>query len=101
MVVGGTFFAVPVQQLAQFYLVTILSGLGLILIDIYTNGIWLIQNRGWIILLKVMVFANLSLFGSGSRWVLILLLFVSGIISHTTANQRYYSLYHRKRVDLL
>ena len=40
-VVGGVFFDAPVAQLAYFYMATMLSGLCLALIDVFTNGIWL------------------------------------------------------------
>ncbi len=100
-VVGGVFYNIPVKELAEFYMISVLSGLFLMLIDIYSNGIWIIQNRGWVILVKIVVLANISVFEEYSKWVLLLVVFVSGIISHATANQRYYSIYHRKRVDLL
>ena len=101
VVVGGVFFGVSTQQLAEFYMITLSSGLILMLIDIYTNGVWIIQNRGWLILVKIGILVNLSVFENNSKWVLLLIVFFSGIISHATSDQRYYSLYHRKRVDLL
>lgn len=100
-VVGGVFFDIPVKQLVEFYLISLSSGLFLMLIDVYSNGIWLIQNRGWVILVKVVVLANIDVFGDQSKWVLLIIVFVSGIVSHATADQRYYSIYHRRRVDLL
>jgi len=100
-VVGGAFFDVPEARLNNFLMVTVFSGIWLILTDLYTNGIWLIQNRGWTILLKILIFTQLALFAPYERWVLLGIVILSGVVSHAPSNFRYYSIYHRKRVEFL
>ena len=76
-----------------------ISGLILVTIEIYSNCIWLIQNRGWMILLKVFLLTQLSLFFPYEKWGLLFIVFLSGWVSHAKGDFRYYSIFHRKRMD--
>jgi len=98
---GGFLFDVPYEQLRIFYITTALTGLAMMLMDVLTNGIWLIQNRGWMMLLKVILLSHLALLDPFQKWGIVGIIFLSGIVSHGTAAFRYYSLAHRRMVENL
>jgi hypothetical protein len=98
---GGFFFDVPAEELRLFYIVTALSGLVMILFDVYSNGVWLIQNRGWMILLKVVLLGQLALIDPFQKWGIFGIILLSGVVSHGTAGFRYYSIFHRRMIEKL
>lgn len=96
---GGFLFDIPYEQLRFAYIVTAFSGLAMMLIDLLSNGVWLIQNRGWMIVLKVILLGQLALFDPHQKWAILGVIFFSGIISHGTASFRYYSVIHRRMIE--
>ncbi|MCP4754696.1 MAG: hypothetical protein GY866_27765 [Proteobacteria bacterium] len=98
---GAVFFDVTSEPARIFYLVTALSGLVMVAIDIISNGIWIIQNRGWIIILKIILLGQLSLIAPYEKWGLLGVIVLSSLVSHATANFRYYSPFHRKKIEYL
>ncbi|WP_456448656.1 hypothetical protein [Thiolapillus sp.] len=85
----------------DFLLLTIFSGASMMLISIWSNGIWLLQLRGQAIMLKLLLLA-LALFLPAWRAVLFVgVLVISGLISHAPGDVRYYSLLYRRRIDRL
>jgi len=98
---AGILFDVTSKHVLTFYLITAISGLLMIVIDVFTNGIWIIQNRGWMIILKTVLAGHLLLIAPYEKWGLFAIIIFSSIVSHATGNFRYYSVFHRKRVDLL
>ncbi|WP_456373696.1 hypothetical protein [Thiolapillus sp.] len=82
-----------------FLLLTISSGISMMLISIWSNGIWLLQLRGQAILLKLVLLA-LALWLPAWRTALFLgVLVISGLISHAPGNVRYYSFLFGRRID--
>lgn len=98
---GGVFFDAPFSQLGLPYAITAISGLAIIALDVYGNGVWLIQNRGWMIILKLLALGVLHRFETYEKIGLMVVIIISSIVSHGTANFRYYSVYHRKRTEFL
>lgn len=96
---GGFLFDVPYEQLRLFYITTAISGLLMILLDLVSNGIWLIQNRGWMIIVKVLLLGQLAVFSPYEKWGILGIVFLSGIVSHGTSGFRYYSILHRRMVE--
>ncbi len=85
-----------------FFQLTLISGILLSLNYIWSNGIWLLQLRGQAILLKiVLLFAALGIWPEYAAGLFIVILVVSGLISHAPGDIRYYSPYHRKRIHQL
>jgi len=98
---GGVFFDLPFEQLKIFFLLTALTGLSMMLLDFFSNGILIIQNRGWLIVLKLLLLGSLHWFEPWHKIGLVIVILLSGVVSHATGNFRYYSIYHRRRIDLL
>ncbi len=96
---GGFMFDVPYEQLRFVYITTAITGLIMMLMDILSNGVWLIQNRGWMIILKVLLLGQLALMDPYQKWGILGIIFLSGIVSHGTAAFRYYSIIHRRMIE--
>ncbi|WP_260292358.1 hypothetical protein [Sedimenticola hydrogenitrophicus] len=97
---GAGFLYPAADDSWQLYLqITLVSGIGLSLISIYSNGIWLIQLRGQVVFLKLVLLALMIPFPQLRAELFILIILLSGWIAHATAQVRYYSLYHRRRIE--
>ena len=84
-----------------YYSVTLYSGLGLSILYTWCNGIWLVQLRGQAILLKVLLLFLIPYLPGLEVPLFLIVVVISGLISHATANVRYYSLIHRRRIESL
>lgn len=99
---GAGFLYPAVDQSWQLYLyLTLASGVGLSLISVYSNGIWLLQLRGQAVFVKLFLLALITPFPELKAELFILIIIISGWIAHAPARVRYYSLYHRRRIESL
>jgi len=80
---------------------TLASGFALSLISIWSNAVWLVQLRGQAIILKLLLLALIPVWPEASSWLLIMVIIISGYISHAPGDVRYYSIYHRSRIEAL
>jgi len=96
---GGVLLDQPYEQIRLFYILTAISGLTMVLVDVFSNGIWLLQNRGWLIILKIVLLGTLWLIAPYEKWGLLGIIALSSIVSHGTANFRYYSPFFRRRIE--
>jgi len=100
--IGGVYFSQQPNTLWLVYIyLTLGTGTLLMLIEIWTNAIWLIQLRGVVILIKLGLLAILAHTTVWQNELLICIIFISGIIAHAPANMRYFSILHGKRIDSL
>jgi hypothetical protein len=93
---GGVLFGIDADLWVGYWWLALGSGGLLMLIDIVSNPVWIVQVRGIVILTKLLLLAFL---GSGAlldRWILIVVIVMSAVISHAPGKLRYYSVYHRK-----
>ena len=84
-----------------FVEIIVISGAMLIILEIWSNGIWLIQARGISIILKVSILSLFLYTDYHKMTILFAVVIISGIISHAPGGVRYYSFFHGKRVDFL
>ncbi|HEC05663.1 MAG TPA: hypothetical protein ENJ12_02345 [Thiolapillus brandeum] len=82
-----------------FLLLTIVSGTAMMLVSIWSNGIWLLQLRGQVILLKLVLLGLILLQPLYHAELFITVIVLSGLISHAPGNTRYYSLLYGRRID--
>ncbi len=98
---SGILYPAP-EDASNYYLyLTLVSGLGLSLVSIWSNAIWLVQLRGQAIILKLLLLALIPAWPEAGVWLLFMVIIISGYISHASSNVRYYSLYHRGRIESL
>lgn len=88
--VGAAFlYKIPAAQCYPYLLLTIYSGVLMMLLAIWSNGIWLVQLRGIATLLKLV----LLVIASSHHWdsiYLFSIILIAGIISHAPAKFRYF-----------
>lgn len=93
LLLGGYFFNQPTDTLNSWYLGTVLSGLGLLMIDLYGSFILLFEVRGISVLMKIMLLLSLPLFSSQVQlWLLIGLVIFSSFVAHSTRKIRHRNL---------
>ncbi len=95
---GGVFFGIATDLTMPSYIVTAISGLAIMGMDLFNNGKWIFQNRGFFIIVKLVLLGLLPHIGEYHKWGLLVMIVFSSVISHATADFRYYSLFHRKRI---
>lgn len=95
---GGLFFNIPQSDLISWYIATAASGMFMMAADLYSNGKWIFQNRGFLILVKLIILGAVQHTSIPPFWPILGVIFFSGLISHGTANFRYYSFVHRRQI---
>lgn len=98
---GGYLYAQPFENWQLWHHACLLSGLLLALIDFWSNGIWLLQLRGQIILFKIAVLWIWHPLPEPALWWTLAIVGLSSWIAHASGDRRYYSVWHRQRIDLL
>ena len=87
---GGAFlYATPESEWRPFFTLTFVSGFLLMLLAIWSNGIWLIQLRGVATIVKLMLL-SLAFAGGMEPAILFTIIAISGVIAHAPGKVRYY-----------
>lgn len=98
---GAYLYEAP-RQLWQPYLwLSLLSGLSLISVSLYANGVWLVQLRGLLILFKLLLLGLMLWWPALKLGLGISVIAISSVIAHAPGNLRYYSPWHRRRIEHL
>jgi hypothetical protein len=98
---GGYFYAAMDKSWLGFLYLTLGSGLALVLLSLWSNGIWLLQLRGQAILLKVLLLALIPFWPEHKAAFMLAVIVISGLIAHAPGNVRYFSLLHGRRIERL
>ncbi len=85
-----------------FYIhLTIASGVAIMLLDIWSNGVWLFQLPGKAIIIKLILFTALLITEQHNSLLFFSIIIISGLIAHAPSDIRYYSIFHRRRIESL
>lgn len=95
---GAYLFAVPKALEAPWFHATLLTGLLLLLLDLHESAAFLLQVRGLVVLVKLLLVAVLPLLGGYAAWVLGAVVLVSVVSSHAPGRVRYFLLIGRSRL---
>lgn len=102
---GAYLFHLPHSEWSGYLWLAVISGSLMAVIAVYVDGIWLLQLRGHAIFLKLFLLSSVFwLFDEPQSGVYLLVILISGIVSHAPGKVRYYSLWHRKvltKADLI
>ncbi len=95
---GAYLFEVESELRMAWLLATLITGLLILAVDLFESGAFLLQTRGAVLLLKILLLAGLSSFGGYKGLVLCLIVVVSVISSHAPSKVRYFVLLGRGRI---
>jgi len=93
---GGILFGLEKELWFNYWWLAMISGVLMMLMDMVSSLVWIVQVRGVVILLKLLLLILLLKYPAWSTYLLILIIVISGVISHATGQLRYYSFYHRR-----
>ena len=96
---GGILFGLEKDLWINYWWLALVSGVLMMVIDIVSNPVWIVQVRGLVIFLKLILLAFLGSNPSLDSLLLAVIIIMSGIISHAPGQLRYYSFYHRKVIS--
>ena len=96
ILLGGHVFAVHDSRLLPLLYLSIVSGAGLIGIELYSSCKWIYQGKGILVLFKLLTVAAVAVFWEQRVWLLLLALVIGSVGSHMPGRYRYYSILHRR-----
>src|SRR3970040_1208759 len=100
MLLGGHAFGVEAERLLLSLSLPILSGLGLIALEIYAVGLyWLILGKGIMVLVKLALLLLIPFFWEARVALLLLVMGIASVGSHMPARYRHYSFLHRGVIE--
>lgn len=84
-------FNLPADSWLPYMCLTIVSGALMVTLEIWSNGIWLIQLRGLATLLKLFIL-SLTFWLGMQNYIIIPVIIISSVFAHAPAKVRYYSI---------
>ncbi|WP_250655606.1 hypothetical protein [Alkalimarinus coralli] len=96
---GAVLFNVPFSQWVWYWYAAVATGVAMVAIDALSNFLWLVQIRGIVIYIKLLLLMFLGGNMLINQLVLITIVVISAIISHAPGDIRYYSIVHRRRIN--
>ena len=93
---GGVLFGLEKDLWLNYWWLAMVSGGLMMLIDIISNPVWMVQIRGIIVFLKLVLLIFLGSYPQWDGLLLSIIIIISAVISHAPGKLRYYSLYHGK-----
>jgi hypothetical protein len=100
VLLGGHAFSVEAEKLLPYLWLTIMSGLGLIALELYAVGLyWLFLGKGIMVLVKLALLLLIPFLWEARLLLLLLVVGIASIGSHMPARYRHYSLLHRRVIE--
>jgi len=96
---GGLLFGVEKALWLNYWWLALASGVLMMLMDAVANPVWIVQVRGLVIILKLVLLVFLGRNPDWDKLLLVAIVIMSAVISHAPGKLRYYSFYHRKIID--
>ncbi len=93
---GGILFGLDKELWIDYWWLALTSGVLMMLMDLLANPLWIIQVRGFVVILKLVLLAMLGWQPDWDSFLLFVIIIISAVISHAPGKLRYYSLYHRQ-----
>lgn len=96
---GGILFGLEKDLWIGYWWLAMASGVLMMLVDIISNPVWMVQVRGVSIFIKLILLACLGINPDWDGFLVMLIIIISAVISHAPGKLRYYSLRHRKVIS--
>lgn len=92
ILLGGLYFRPEATQIRYWLAGVIITGLGLLIMEIFRNAAMLIEIRGIAVLIKMLLLLGLTQVNPGHQIsILMVIVFSSALISHSPRYFRHYS----------
>ena len=92
---GAYLYDQPVEAWSPFLYMTVISGCVMAFLEVYADGIWLVQLRGTAIGVKLALLSTmLWWFDQPNAVIYFIVIAISGVVSHAPGRIRYYSIWH-------
>jgi len=98
VLLGGHTFDIPAHRLILLLYLTIASGAGLILLELYSSCRWIYLGKGVMVSLKIALVIAASVWWEQRVMLLLLVVLIGSVGSHMPARFRYYSLVHGRTI---
>ena len=99
ILLGGHAFDVAADRLILLLYLTIASGVGLVLLELYTSCRWIYLGKGAMIILKIALLIAAGVWWDQRVVFLLLVVLIGSVGSHMPARFRYYSLIHGRVIS--
>jgi hypothetical protein len=99
ILLGGHVFAISAERLILLLYLTIASGVGMVLLELYTSCRWIYLGKGAMVMLKVALLIAAGVWWEQRVVLLLLVVLVGSVGSHMPARFRYYSLIHGRVIS--
>lgn len=97
-VAGGGLCLDALPPLFDFWPLTLLSGMAMVGLSIWGDGRWLLQLRGVVIVVKLLLLFALPWLNSqvnhGAAWGLVVIILLTSVIAHAPGKVRYRFVFH-------
>lgn len=100
--IAGVFAAILTgKELYNYWILASLSGLGLLALEALTNLIWFIQVRALAMYIKFSLLTALFFYPQYAWYSLVVIILLSGLISHAPSSVRYFSFIHWRKITAI
>lgn len=93
---GGVLFGLERGLWFNYWWLAVVTGGLMMLMDMISNPVWIVQVRGVVIVIKLLLLVLMFSYPDWDKHLLIIVIIISAVISHAPGKLRYYSLYHRR-----
>lgn len=98
---SGIFYGLDYSLWMPFHCLLLISGILYMLLELFSNAVWLVQLRGLLILLKLFLLTLIPIFPDIEGFLFIMIIIISSVVSHAPGNFRYFSPFYGKRIETL
>lgn len=96
--IGGAYlYEGPREIWLPFLVLTLLSGILMTALELWSSRYWLVEVRGVAIAVKVLLLGLVGVLEQFEAAAFIVVIVLSGVTAHAPAAVRYYSVWHRQR----
>jgi hypothetical protein len=96
---GGILYGVDKALWVGWWMLAMSTGMIMMLMEILRSRLWLIQLKGVLTFVKLILLASFWVIPQHKPELFITILVMSVFISHGPAGLRHYSIWHRRRID--
>lgn len=98
---GGHVYGVAAEPLLPALYATLLTGGAFMALEIYRTPVWLVQVRGALTLVKIVLVASVAVFWDLRVLILTLVMVIGVIAAHMPGRWRYHSLLHGRMIGTI